>query len=70
MPATAMIVSDDAIRTAGPLREDLFLYGEDVQWCCRIRCNTGDRIGVCAWVRFVHRASASTTRSVKRIESG
>ena len=63
VPATAMIVRADAIREAGPLREDLFLYGEDVEWCWRIRRNTGSRIGVCARVRFVHRASASTTRT-------
>ena len=63
VPATAMIVRADAIRAAGPLREDLFLYGEDVEWCCRIRRSTGGRIGVCTRVRFVHRASASTTRT-------
>ena len=63
VPATAMIVRANAIRVAGPLREDLFMYGEDVEWCSRIRRSTRDRIGVCAQVRFVHRASASTTRT-------
>ena len=68
VPATAMIVRADAIRAAGPLREDLFLYGEDVEWCWRIRRNTGARIGVCARVQFVHRASASTTRTLGESE--
>lgn len=63
VPATAMIVRADAIRAAGPLREDLFLYGEDVEWCWRIRRHTGGMIGVCARLRFIHRASASTTRT-------
>ncbi|MGP0035555.1 MAG: glycosyltransferase [Solirubrobacteraceae bacterium] len=68
VPATAMIVRADAIRVAGPLREDLFLYGEDVEWCWRIRRRTEGRIGVCARVRFVHRASASTTRTLGELE--
>jgi N-acetylglucosaminyl-diphospho-decaprenol L-rhamnosyltransferase len=63
VPATAMLVRADAIRAAGPLREDLFLYGEDVEWCCRIRGSTGRRIGVCARVWFVHHGSASTIRT-------
>ena len=58
-----MIVRADTIREAGPLREGLFLYGEDVEWCSRIRRSTSAQIGVCARVRFVHRASASTTRT-------
>lgn len=63
VPATAMIVRASAIASAGPLRDDLFfMYGEDVEWCWRIR-RTGGRIGVCAGVVFKHRASAAATRT-------
>jgi N-acetylglucosaminyl-diphospho-decaprenol L-rhamnosyltransferase len=63
VPATALVVRANAVAAAGPLREDLFLYGEDVEWCERLRRSSGGRIGVCAELRFVHRASASITRT-------
>ena len=62
VPATALIVRASAIAAAGPLRDDVFfMYGEDIEWCWRIG-RTGGRIGVCAGVRFEHRASAAATR--------
>lgn len=70
IPATAMIVRADAVAAAGPLREDLFMYGEDVEWCWRIRRNTGGQIGVCAQLRFTHQASASTRRTWGSDERG
>jgi N-acetylglucosaminyl-diphospho-decaprenol L-rhamnosyltransferase len=61
VPATAIIVRTSAVAAAGPLREDFFMYGEDVEWCWRIG-RTAGRIGVCAGVRFIHHASAAATR--------
>jgi GT2 family glycosyltransferase len=63
VPGTAMIVRRDAILAAGPLREDMFMYGEDIEWCWRIRRATGQRIAVCAGVRCEHAGSASAVRS-------
>jgi len=63
VPATALIARSSAIASAGQLRDDLFfMYGEDVEWCWRIG-RAGGRIGVCAGVRFEHRASAAATRT-------
>lgn len=62
VPATAIIVRASAVAAAGPLREDFFMYGEDVEWCWRIGRAAG-RIGVCAGVRFEHHASAAATRA-------
>lgn len=63
VPATALIARAPAVAAAGPLRDDLFfLYGEDIEWCWRIRRAAGP-LGVCARVRFEHHASASTTRT-------
>ncbi len=59
VPGTAMIVRPSAVRDAGELREDLFIYGEDVEWCWRMR-QAGWRIGVCSTTTFVHDASSST----------
>ena len=63
VPATALIVRAAAIASAGPMRDDLFfMYGEDVEWCWRIR-QAGGTIGVCAQVVFEHQASAAATRT-------
>ena len=62
VPGTAMIVRRSAVDVAGPLREELFMYGEDIEWCRRFR-RTGWRIGVCAETTFVHRTSSSAIRS-------
>ena len=58
VPGTSMIVRPAAAREVGPLREDLFLYGEDLEWCGRI-ARGGWRIGVCASTAFVHDTSSS-----------
>jgi N-acetylglucosaminyl-diphospho-decaprenol L-rhamnosyltransferase len=62
VPGTAMMVRPEAIRDVGLLCEELFMYGEDIEWCWRIR-RAGGRIGVCASTRFVHATSASAMRS-------
>ena len=62
VPGTAMIVRPEAARQVELLREDLFMYGEDIEWCWRLR-RAGWRIGVCSAVRFVHRGGASARRT-------
>lgn len=61
VPATAVIVRPQAAREAGPLCENFFMYGEDVEWCWRMR-RSGWRVGVCSSVEFVH-ATSSSARS-------
>jgi GT2 family glycosyltransferase len=34
---TALIVRREAVEEAGALSEDFFMYGEDVEWCLRLR---------------------------------
>ena len=62
VPGTAMIVRPEAAQRVGLLREDLFMYGEDIEWCWRLR-RAGWRIGVCSAARFVHRGGSSARRS-------
>jgi GT2 family glycosyltransferase len=58
VPGTAMIVRPAAVTEAGPMREELFMYGEDLEWCWRMR-RAGWRIGVCSGTTFVHDTSSS-----------
>lgn len=75
VPGTSMIVRPAAARQVGPLREDLFLYGEDLEWCRRM-ARAGWGIGVCASTTFVHDGSSSAHVSFgedgteRRIASG
>jgi GT2 family glycosyltransferase len=62
VPGTAMILRPRAVREAGSLREDLFMYGEDLEWCWRMR-RAGWRIGVCSATTFVHDAKSSAHRT-------
>lgn len=58
VPGTAMIIRADAVRDVGVLREDFFMYGEDLEWCWRMK-QSGWKIGVCSAASFVHKVSAS-----------
>jgi N-acetylglucosaminyl-diphospho-decaprenol L-rhamnosyltransferase len=58
VPGTVMIVRPAAVSEVGPLREELFMYGEDLEWCWRMR-RAGWRIGVCSGATFVHDTSSS-----------
>jgi GT2 family glycosyltransferase len=58
VPGTAMIVRPQAVRQVGNLREDLFIYGEDLEWCARMR-RGGWGVGVCTATTFTHRTSSS-----------
>jgi N-acetylglucosaminyl-diphospho-decaprenol L-rhamnosyltransferase len=63
VPATALLVRREVVEAVGPLAEDLPLYGEDIEWCGRIR-RAGFGIGVCASLRFAHRESSSARRTL------
>jgi hypothetical protein len=58
VPGAAMLVRPAAIDRVGLLREDLFMYGEDIEWCWRMR-RGGWHVGVCSTVSFVHDTGSS-----------
>jgi GT2 family glycosyltransferase len=62
VPGTVMMVRPAAVRAVGLLREELFMYGEDVEWCWRMR-RAGWRVGVCSSTTFVHDTSSSALRT-------
>lgn len=53
VPGTALIARTEAVRATGLLDERLFMYGEDVEWCSRMRAH-GWAVGVCSDVEFLH----------------
>jgi len=62
VPGTAMIVRREAVESAGRLSERELMYGEDTEWCWRIR-RAGWRIGVCGALRFQHEEGQSAIRT-------
>ncbi len=62
VPGAALIARSEAVAATGPLDERLFMYGEDREWCWRMR-EAGWAVGVCSEVAFVHDSgmSARTT---------
>jgi N-acetylglucosaminyl-diphospho-decaprenol L-rhamnosyltransferase len=62
VPATALVVRREAAEAAGPLAEDFFMYGEDIEWCWRIH-RAGWQVGVCGAVAFVHHEASSSNRT-------
>jgi GT2 family glycosyltransferase len=54
-----MMVRREAVEQVGLLDESFFLYGEDLDWCWRMR-RTGWRIGACNSVIARHRESQSS----------
>lgn len=55
----SMLVSRAFLDTAGPMREDYFLYCEEVEWCLRARAK-GMRFGFAPEARVLHHQGAST----------
>lgn len=62
VPGAALLVRREAVEDAGLLSEDVLFYGEDSEWCWRIR-KAGWRIGVCGEVKFEHEQGQSTSRT-------
>lgn len=54
-----MLIGRRFLEVAGPMREDYFLYGEEVEWCLRARAR-GLRLGFAPAARVLHRAGATT----------
>lgn len=75
VPGTAMVVSANVVSEVGGLSDSMFMYGEDLEWCWRIR-RAGYRIGVNPSCRFAHAGSASSDRTwgeperVRRVMAG
>ena len=68
VPGTAMMARRQAVESVGLLDERFFLYGEDIEWCSRMR-RAGWTIGVCSNVRAYHRQAASAFLTFGRSES-
>jgi hypothetical protein len=62
VPGTAMIVRREVGEAVGLFSEDALMYGEDMEWCWRIR-RAGWRIGVCGALRFQHDEGQSAIRT-------
>lgn len=63
----SLMVSSRFLEVVGPMREDYFLYGEEVEWCLR-GVQRGMRLGFAAGARVLHHAG-TTTGSAKGIRS-
>ena len=62
VPGTAMIVRRAAVESVGLLDERFFLYGEDIEWCWRMR-GAGWKVGVCSSAEARHREASSARRT-------
>jgi GT2 family glycosyltransferase len=62
LPATAVIVRSDAVRDVGLLDSSFFLYGEDLEWCWRMR-SSGWRLAAAPVGGGIHYSSASSRRT-------
>ena len=65
LSGASMLVGPAFLKTAGPMREDYFLYAEEVEWCLRGQA-LGLRLGVAPAARVTHH-QGSTTGSVAEI---
>jgi GT2 family glycosyltransferase len=61
VPGTAMIVRREAAEQVGLPDEHFFLYGEDIDWCWRMR-RAGWSVGSCGGVVVRHAESSTTFR--------
>lgn len=55
----SLFVSDEFLRVAGLMREDYFLYGEEVEWCLRASA-LGLRLGFCRDAVVMHYQGTTT----------
>lgn len=61
----AMLVRRSCIADVGPFDKEVFMYGEDVEWCCRMR-DGGYRVVHLPGIRVTHREGASTRQNRRR----
>jgi GT2 family glycosyltransferase len=54
-----LAVRREAVESAGPLDGELFMYGEDMEWCWRIK-RAGWEVGVCLDQTFGHAGGSSS----------
>jgi len=57
---TALIARREAVQEVGPLADDFFMYGEDVEWCLRMRRH-GWEIWHCPESKVLHYGGQSST---------
>ena len=60
----SMLVSARFLQVAGPMREDYFLYCEEVEWCLRAQ-SRGLRLGFASEARVMHHQGTSTGYSAE-----
>jgi N-acetylglucosaminyl-diphospho-decaprenol L-rhamnosyltransferase len=58
VPFAAAMIRRSAIERVGPLSDGLFMYGEDIELCWRMR-RAGWRVTICDEVTFVHAGGLS-----------
>lgn len=58
----SMLVSAQFVQKAGLMREDYFLYGEEVEWCLRAKAR-GARLGFAPGARVLHYHGTTTGAS-------
>ncbi len=65
-----LMVRVSAIRTVGLLDESMFMFAEDIEWCCRMKDN-GFRVCYIPYLKIIHLQGASTSveHSDKRLSS-
>jgi GT2 family glycosyltransferase len=68
VPACAVLARREAVADAGLLSERFFMYGEDLEWCFRIK-RAGWRVAVNGEVRALHRQATSALRTWGAVES-
>lgn len=56
---TALIARREAVEKVGPLSDDFFMYGEDLEWCLRMR-QGGWAIWFCAAAEVLHHGGQSS----------
>ena len=66
LSGACMMVRRETIEEVGPLDEDFFLYGEDVEWCYRIK-KAGWKIFYYAEAQIIHLGGGSTKRYPKSL---
>ena len=59
LSGASMLLTPRFLTDAGPIREDYFLYGEDVEWCLR-GIAKGLRLGFCREAVVVHHQGSTT----------